>query len=199
MATDSLPPSLVASSVAEEVRRYAGSVALVPAAGLGYWLPGLKVPAGWAIVPTLPDPAPITRMTLCRLMPQKTAWDGIEVIALYQFVGSVPEEVVRDSADRTLRDLDAHNVLRDKVSLPPAVGGTAVRSSGTFVLGDGWLWGQFANYVIDTGAVGGLVEHSVLVRAPLRPRLARDIGELTESVYRTLAASIVGGQKRSNL
>ena len=199
MATGSQPPSLVVSSVAEEVRRHVGSISLVPAAGLKYWLPGLDVPAGWAVAPALSDPARMTRMSLCRLTPEKAAWDGCEVIALYQFAGSVPEQVVRDSADRTLRDLDAINVVQDPATLPPAIRGNAVRSSGTFVLGDGWLWGQFANYIIDTGVIGGLVEHSVLVRAPLRARLVRDIGELTESVYRSLVASLLGGQQRPNV
>ena len=193
------PPSTAVSSVAEEVRRHVGSIALVPADGLSYWLPGLSVPAGWTIMPTLPGEAPVTRMALCRMTPEQTAWEGCEVIALYQFAGSVPEEVVRDSADRTLRDLDARDILRDTDTLPPIPGATAVRSSGSFVLGGRWVWGQFANYVINTGVVGGLVEHSVLVRAPWRARLARGIGELTESVYQSLVASIVAGQRGSNL
>ena len=200
MATDrtSPPPSPVVSSLAEEVRRYVGSIDLVRADGLSYRLPGLSVPAGWTVVPTLPGPAPVTRMALCRMTPEQTAWGGCEVIALYQFTGSVPEDVVHDSADRTLRDLAAQNVRRYNITLPPIPGARAVRSSGSFVLGGRWVWGQFANYVVNTGAVGGLVEHSLLVRAPRRARLARDIGELTEGVYQSLVASLVAGRRESN-
>jgi uncharacterized membrane protein YbhN (UPF0104 family) len=76
----------------------------------------------------------------------------------------------------------------------PLPGMTAVRSSGSFLLGGRPMWGQFTNYVVHTSAVGGLVEHSILVGAPRRSWLARDIGGLTaKNVYRSLAASLATG------
>ena len=193
MVPTPLGPSTAPSSVAEEIRRHVGSIDLAPADGLSHWLPDLKIPARWTIVATPPAPAAVTRMALCRLTPQQTDWNGCDVIALYQFAGSAPESVVHDGVDRTLRDLAAQNVQRRTVKLPLASGGLAVRSSGSFLLAGRPVWGQFTNYVVNTGTVSGLVEHSVLVGAPWRARLARDIRELTEGVYRSLVASIGGG------
>jgi hypothetical protein len=187
MAVDrvSSPQSPVVSSVAEEVRRHGGSIALVPAGGLSYWLPGLSVPAGWTVVPILPESAPITRMTLCRMDPEQTEWDGCDVIALYQFQGSVPEEVVRDAATRTLHDLGAQNVLRHKVSVDfPGV--TAVRSSGYALCGGTSLT------MSSTQVPLVVVEHSVVVGAERQPRLARQVAELADSVHRSLSASLSG-------
>lgn len=185
---------LTVSSVAEEIRRKIGPIALVPTESLSYWLPDLSLPASWTIATTPSGAMPATRIALRRFTEQ-AAWDGCEVIALYQFTGTLPEQLVHDSADRTLRDLAAHSLQRHTVTLPPTPGTTAVRSSGSFNLGERSMWGQFTNYVVNTGVTGGLVEHSVLVRAPLRARLARDIGALTENIHRSLLTSISAAQR----
>jgi hypothetical protein len=177
------------SSVAEEIRRTIGPIALVPSESLSYWLPDLSLPAGWTVVATPVDIMPVTRIALRRFT-EHAEWDGCEVIALYQFAGTLPEQLMQDSADRTLRDLAAHNLRRHTVGLPPVPGATAVRSSGSFNLGEQSIWGQFTNYVVNTGETGGLVEHTVLVRAPLRARLARDIAALTENVRRSFLTSV---------
>lgn len=182
------------SSVAEEIRRKIGPIALVPTEGLSYWLPGLRLPAGWTVATTPTGAMPATRIAVRRFT-QQAAWDGCEVIALYQFAGALPEQLVHDSADRSLRDLAAHSLRRHTVTLPPLPGTTAVRSSGWFNLGELSMWGQFTNYVVNTGVTGGLVEHSVLVRAALRARLARDIGALSENVNRSLLTSINAEQR----
>lgn len=177
------------SSVAEEIRRKIGPIALVPTESLPYWLPGLSLPADWTVATTPTGVLPATRIAVRRFT-EHAAWDGCEVIALYQFAGTLPEQLVHDSADRTLRDLAAHSLQRHTVALPPIPGASAVRSSGAFNLGEESMWGQFTNYIVNTGVTGGLVEHTVLVRAPLRARLARDVGALTENVHRSLLSSV---------
>ncbi|MGE2832642.1 hypothetical protein [Mycobacterium sp. SMC-4] len=173
----------------EEIRSHVGSITLVPLAGLGYWLPGLEVPVGWTVVGTPAEPAPVTRIALRHIASKRSNWDGCETIALYQFTGSVSEEFVQESAGRTLNDLGADNVLHHNVSLGfNSV--AAVRSSGWFTIGKRSLWGQFSNYVVNTGAVGGLVEHSVLVEAQFRPRLSREVNQMTQSVLSSLVASL---------
>jgi hypothetical protein len=183
------PQSPRVSSVAEEIRRAVGSITLVPPDGLHYWLPGLDLPVGWTIVSTPRQAVPVTRIALRRITAGQRTWDACEVVALYQFTGSVPEEVVQGTADRTLRDLGADNVLHCNVS-PGLAGVAAVRSTGWFTLGRRSLWGQFSNYVVNVGAVGALVEHSVLVGAERRPRLAREVNELTQMVLRSLVVSL---------
>lgn len=121
------------------------------------------------------------------------------MISLYRVTGSVPEELVESSADRTLRDLNAYNVLRREVEHPPLAGLRAVCSNGWFTLGNRRMWGQFANYVF-SGAHGveGLVEHSIFIAGLRRPRLAREVTAMTEAVYRSLLTSVEVHRNVSN-
>jgi hypothetical protein len=185
------------SSVAEEIRRKIGPIALVPTESLPYWLPGLSLPAGWTIATTPTGVLPATRIAVRRFTEQ-AAWDGCEVIALYQFAGTVPAQVVHDSADRSLHDLAAYNLQHHTVTPRAIPGATAVRSSGSFSLAGRSIWGQFTNYVVNTGLSGGLVEHSILVEARRRARLARDISALTDHVHRSLLTSIAAGQRSAH-
>jgi hypothetical protein len=42
-------------------------------------------------------------------------WDGCETITVFGFTGIPPEDVVRDNADRTVRDLGATGITRERV------------------------------------------------------------------------------------
>ena len=90
------------SSLAEILAEHTGGLTFVPPAHLPLWLPDLTVPRGWDFG-TLDGP-PVTRMLLRRLS-GGNHWDGCEVLNLYRVSGAVPEKLVLDNADRTLRDV----------------------------------------------------------------------------------------------
>lgn len=87
--------------------------------------------------------------------------------------------------------------MHHKVSLHVS-GSVAVRASGWFTIDGRCLWGQFSNYVVNVGNVGGLIEQSVLVGAERRPRLAREVDTLTQTVDRSLTASLSAYERRKD-
>lgn len=60
-------------------------------------------------------------------------WDGCKTITVFGFTGIPPEDVVRENADRTLRDLAATGITTERVDTSALLGALAVRSSGYFV------------------------------------------------------------------
>jgi hypothetical protein len=104
-------PSAV-SSLAEVPAEHTGGLTFVPPARLPLWLPELTVPQGWDVGAI--DGATVTRMLLRRLG-SGDHWDGCEVLNVYRVSGTVPEPLVLDNADRTLRDSGADAIQTHRV------------------------------------------------------------------------------------
>lgn len=98
---------------------------------------------------------------------------------------------MRSNADCTLRDLAAVGIVTQAVDTPALPAWIAMRSSGYFEVGGQWLWARYSIYVIgsDMPGEGRLIEHAIFVDARCQARLSGDVVELTEAVYRALAAT----------
>ena len=175
----------VVSSLAEVLAEHTGGLTFVPPAHLPLWLPDLAVAQGWDAAAV--DGATVTRMLLRRLG-SGDHWDGCEVLNLYRVPGTVPERLVLDNADRTLRDSGADDVQSHRVDTPPRYGVIATRASGTLHIGTRTVHGQYSYYVVNTAAGGALIEQSILVGGDAHP--GGEVAELTENLYRALLASI---------
>ncbi|MGH3958652.1 hypothetical protein [Mycobacterium sp.] len=179
--------SSAVSSLAEVIAAQSGGLTFVPQAHLRLWLPDLTVPPGWA-AGSINDPA-VTRV-LVRRLGSGHHWDGCEVLNVYRVPGTVPETIVLNNADRTLRDSGANDIRTYRLDVPPCYGVIAMRSSGTLHADARTIHSHFHHYVINTAAGGALIEQVVAVGAEALPRLNREVEDLIEILYRSLLTSI---------
>jgi len=175
------------SSLAEVLAEHNGGMTLVSPAHLPLWLPEITVPRGWEVDAV--EGATVTRMLL-RRSGSRDQWDGCEVLNLYRVAGSVPESLVLDNADRTLRDIGADSIQTNRIETPPRYGVIATRSSGRLHIGARTVHSQYSYYVVNTAVGGALIEQAVIVTGDERSTVTDDVAELTEDLYRALLASI---------
>lgn len=175
------------SSLAEVLAEHTGGLTFVPAAHLPLWLPDLTVPRGWDLG-AVHGPT-VTRMLLRRLGSGDN-WDACEVLNLYRVSGTVPEKLVFDNAERTLRDSGAESIHTHHIDTPPRYGLIAMRSSGLLHIGARMVHSQYTYYVINTAAGGALIEQAVMVGREAQPALSGEVAKLTDDLYRALLASI---------
>jgi hypothetical protein len=181
------PFNLNASSLAEVIAESTGGLIPVSPAHLQVWLPGLVVPYGWT-AGTVNDAA-VTRL-LKRGLGSGHTWDGCEILNVYRVSGTVPETIVLDNADRTLRDSGADDIRTHRLDTPLQYGVIATRSSGTLHADTRAVYAYFNHYVINTAAGGALIEQVIAVGADARAALAREVADLTENLYRSLLSRI---------
>lgn len=183
--------------MAQQIRPHVRHLTAVPSEGLPHWLPGLGVPVGWTIASVNLEPLQPARVLTLPSPGSASTWDGCEVLNLFRFTGTPPDNVVADSADRTLKDLGANAPLTYRMTMPPGLGIVAMRSRGVIVVGPRRLWGQVTNFVVTTPGEGALIEHTILIDARARARLAPDITLLSDSVRKALLASVHNAQRTS--
>ncbi|WP_240630036.1 hypothetical protein [Mycobacterium colombiense] len=126
-------------------------------------------------------------------------WDGCEVLNLYRVSGTVPEKLVFDNAERTLRDSGADSIHTHHIDTPPRYGLIAVRSSGLLHIGARLVHSQYTYYAINTAAGGALIEQAVMVGSDAQPTLSGEAAKLTDDLYRALLASIARGPDAAQL
>jgi hypothetical protein len=135
------------------------------------------------------DGVAVTRLLLRRLA-SGAQWDGCEVLNLYRVAGAVPESLVLDNADRSLRDIGATDIHTYAMDIAPLYGAIATRASGVIRSRDRVVRGRFHNYVVNTAAGGALIEQAIAINADVAPALESEAEELTENLHRPLLASI---------
>lgn len=178
------------SSMAEQLRPHVRDVQVIPAVALPHWLPGLGAPTGWKLAPVDLGPQQPARVLVLPAADGTSFWDGCEVLNLFRFSGTAPDNVVRDSADRTLQDLGVVAPFTHRITMPPGLGIVATRSRGIATIGQQRLWVQVTNFMVTTSGDGALIEHTILVPARSRTRLAADIRQLGDGVRLALLTSV---------
>lgn len=184
--TAAFDPTAV-SSLAQEIAEHVGPLEAVPPAHLPLWLPDLAPPPNWTALAV--DGANVTRLLL-RALSSDAHWDGCEIVNLYRIPATVPEAVVVDNADRTLRDSGATDIRSYPLDVPRGYGVIATHAVGVLRSGDRIVRSQFRNYVVNTAAGGALIEQAIVIGADMLFALESEATELTESLYRSLLASI---------
>jgi hypothetical protein len=175
------------SSLAEILAAHTGGLTFVPPAHLSPWLPDLSVPHNWDI--GTPEGPLVTRMLLRRLR-DGNRWDGCEVLNLYRVPGTVPEKLVLDNADRTLRDSGADAIQTHRIDTPTRYGIVAARSTGRLNVGANTIRSQYSYYVVNAAAGSALIEQAVIVREAVQTVPNAEVAGLTDDLCRALLASI---------
>lgn len=118
---------------------------------------------------------------------------GCETISILGFTGVLPFDVIRDEADRTLRDLRATGINTQDVALPPVPGTIALRSSGYFNTAGLQVWAQHSTYVAnyDKGR-GLLILHGLFIESRSLERLRDNIIALSDAVHHAFLTAIAG-------
>jgi hypothetical protein len=179
------------SSVADIVARHVCDLAHVPPGELPQWLQGLPVPAGWHIARFDGDGVAPSRIAVCGAH-FDGGWDGCETINAFSFTGSPDTDMVRDHADRTLRDLHAEQITTHTLMTPQLPGTTAVRSSGYFGAAGLWVWAQYSTYIAGSTQAnqGQLIQHNVFIESGCRARLDHNVTQLSDSIHHAYLTGI---------
>ncbi|MCV7229094.1 hypothetical protein [Mycolicibacterium komossense] len=180
------------SSVVDEVRNHVANLSAVPAQNLPEWLQSLDVPPGWQLAQIGTDAVPLGRVVLSGHKPEG-GWEGCETLSLFGFNGTLPENVLTESADRTLRDLDADNVNSISLTIAADSSAAAVRSSGYFTTSGRRVWAQYSTYVgrNEGGEEGFLIEHAIYIDAAQRPLLRHDVEDMGDAVHSAFLGRLV--------
>jgi hypothetical protein len=156
------------------------------------WLQRLSIPMNWQLVglPDVPDQL-IARMAVCGPL-GNGEWEAADTISVFGYTGWPVFYDVFHNADRTLRDLNATSVGVQVLPVPPIQWTAALRSSGIAPIGDRSVWVQQSNYVAGSEQphAGRLIVHSVFVNDASRARLADDIANMSDAVYKGFVAAI---------
>jgi hypothetical protein len=153
------------------------------------WLTELGVPPGWRIGQLADARIAPSRIAVCGEQPGGT-FDGCETISVFAFSGHPPEDVVRNNADRTLRDLGATGITAQIVELSSSPDVIAARSSGYFAAAGLWMWAQYSFYVYGSSSPqrGRLIEQAVFVESGSLPRLTGGVAQLTRNLRDALGS-----------
>jgi hypothetical protein len=132
------------------------------------------------------DPSQPWRITVCGPQPDG-GWEACETISVFRFAGTLPDGVLWESADRTLRALESVDITTASLGEPECSHAYGVRSSGFFSAVGLWVWGQYNYYVSDPDASerGLLVQQCLFVEASRRAELAEDIQQLADALQST--------------
>jgi hypothetical protein len=149
----------------------------------------LGVPPGWRIGQLADARIAPSRIAVCGEQPGGT-FDGCETISVFAFSGHPPEDVVRNNADRTLRDLGATGITAQIVELSSSPDVIAARSSGYFAAAGLWMWAQYSFYVYGSSSPqrGRLIEQAVFVESGSLPRLTGGVAQLTQNLRDALGS-----------
>lgn len=182
-------PGFLVSSMAERIRTQVSNFRLVPPEALSQWLPGLSVPPNWHAAPFALTAAKPARVLMRNSGEESGGWIGCEVINLFRFSGKATKDLVDEGADCTLRDLGVAAPITYRLTMPPESGIVTTRSRGTTAIGVR-LWAQVTNYLVTSGGDNGLIEHTLLIRAPARDRLKAEVSLLSNTLRSSLMTSV---------
>jgi hypothetical protein len=175
------------SSLAEVLAQHLGALTFVPAADLPLWLPDLGVPEGWKAGG--PERSTVTRMLLRRIY-SSDHWDACEVLNLYRVPGVIPESLVLNHVDRTLRDSGANAIESHRIEVPLHYNVIAARASGVLSVRDRAVRSQYTDYAVNSAAGGALIEQTLVVVAGAHIQLTDELTALSTNLERALLISI---------
>jgi hypothetical protein len=174
------------SSLAEVLAQHLGALTFVLAADLPLWLPDLEPPKGWKA--SVPERATVTRMLLRRTRSR----DACEVLNLYRVPGVIPESLVLNHVDRTLRDsgADADAIESHRIEIPLQYNVIAPRASGVLFVRDRAVRSQYTDYAVNAPAGGALIEQTLVVVGDAHILLTDELTALSTNLERALLSSI---------
>ena len=178
---DAFGDPLHATSLPQLIAQSNGPLTLVAGNQLDEWLPGLTLPAGWALVGS--GGILTTRMIL-RRVGTANFWDGSEILNVYQVPGEVPWDVVVANADRPLRDSGATDIYVSQVAeLHRRIG---VRATANLDVGPRRLRAQYTYYAVDAAGATALIEQAIVIGLDVLACLLADVEVLTSSLHRSV-------------
>jgi hypothetical protein len=148
---------------------------------------------GWQLI-ELPDGADPALARLAVHGPRGNGeWEAADTINVFRYTGWPVFYDVFHNADRMLRDLNATNIARQVLPIPPIQRAAALRCSGTAAIGDQSVWVQQSNYVAGSELPNAsrLIVHSLFVDSGCRARLAEDAIQLSDAVYQGYVAALL--------
>lgn len=180
-----------ATSLVGAVADALGTVRRLGADELPSWVTDLGLPAGWHAGRLAGNACPPMRLAAYGIQ-SDGGFDGCETIAAFGFTGRLPDGLVADNADRTLRDLEAVGIETTVLDVPAVAGAVAIRSCGYFAAGGLWLWAQHNHFVreFDGGAGGLVVQQVIVVESSRRAALDGDVTALGTALHAAFVEAI---------
>lgn len=170
---------------------YVGDLRVIDADAVPTWLTRVDPPAGWQRAETDHDGVGPARIVVHGLQADGR-WSACETLTLFGFTGCPPAQVVYDNSDCTLRDLraplgDALSFLEPTITEPLSIDFRpeviAVRTSGSFVFCQRWMWAQYNTYIACSDVPGGsrMLQQILYVDSALQNSLDADLTYLADT------------------
>lgn len=102
----------------------------------------------------------------------------------------IPESLVLNHVDRTLRDSGADAIESHRIEIPLQYNVIAARASGVLSVIDRAVRCQYTDYAINSAAGGALIEQTIVVVGEAHNPLADELRELSTNLERALLTSI---------
>jgi hypothetical protein len=127
---------------------------------------------------------------LLRRIRSSDHWDACEVLNLYQVPGVIPEALVLNHVDRTLRDSGAEAIESHRIEIPLQYNVIAARASGVLSVRGKAVRSQYTDYAVNSAAGAALIEQTLVVVSDAHILLTDELTALSANLERALLTSI---------
>lgn len=157
----------------------------LPAAAAPRWLSSVGIPSGWRVGRYVGDnPTEPWSVAVCGQRTDGT-WDACETITGFGFTGSAQLHDVWQICERSLRELNADNVVIVEISTPPTSDVSVISSSGNFEVDGRSIHGQFNYYAAGSSrpGQGRLIQQCLYVDAFRRTEFEASLARLGNELH----------------
>lgn len=158
----------------------------LPAAAAPQWLSSVGIPSGWRVGRYVGDnPTEPWSVAVCGQRADGT-WDACETITAFGFTGNPDAEDVRHVCERSLRELNAENIVIVEINTSPTPGVSVISGSGQFEVDGRSIHGQFNYYAAGSSrpGQGRLIQQCLYVDASRRPEFEASLAILGNELHK---------------
>ena len=157
----------------------------LPPAAAPTWLRSVGIPSGWRVGRYVGDnPAEPWSAAVSGERADGT-WDACETIIGFGLTGMPEADEVGQVCERSLRELDAENIVLVEISTPPTPGLAIVSGSGQFDVDGRSIHGQFNYYAAGSTQPGGgrLIQQCLYVNTARRAEFEAGLALLGNGLH----------------
>jgi len=158
----------------------------LPAAAAPQWLTSVGIPAGWRVGRYVGDNPTEPWSVAVRGQRTDGTWDACETITGFGFTGNPEAQDVWQVCERSLRELNAENIVIVEISTPPTSGVSVISGSGNFEVDGRSIHGQFNYYAAGStrSRQDRLIQQCLYVDASRRPEFEASLARLGNELHK---------------
>jgi hypothetical protein len=158
----------------------------LPAAAAPQWLSSVGIPSGWRVGRYVGDNPTEPWSVAVRGQRADGTWDACETITGFGFTGYPEPQDVWQVCQRSLRELNADNIVIVEVGTPPTPGVAVISGSGNFDVDGRSIHGQFNYYAAGSPRPGRgrLIQQCLYVDVSRRAEFEASLARLGNELHK---------------